>query len=189
MKKVIELNKQQLEYDFKVSQRAKRLRLTVRADASVAVTAPKGVSQQVIERFIKAKAGWIAAKVAQARRWPQRLAPGGDRESYAEHKAQARLVAESRLAYFNKFYSLKFNKISIRNQSSRWGSCSRKGNLNFNYKIALIPERVADYIIVHELCHLKEFNHSPKFWRMVGQTIPDYAKLRIKLKRGDLTVA
>lgn len=98
------------------------------------------------------------------------------------HKESALIMVISRLEYFNKIYNFKFNKISIRNQSSRWGSCSRKGNINFNYRIALLPAELADYIIVHELCHLGEFNHSDKFWKLVEKTMPDWPVLRRRLR-------
>ena len=65
----------------------------------------------------------------------------------------------------------------------------KKGNLNFNYKIALLPPKTADYIIVHELCHLKEFNHSPNFWKLVAETIPDYKIIRLKLKRNPFNLS
>ena len=88
----------------------------------------------------------------------------------------------NRFEYFNKFYSYKWNRIFIKNQKTRWGSCSKRGNLNFNYRIALLPPEAADYIIVHELCHLKEFNHSRNFWKLVEQQIPNYKILHKALK-------
>ena len=105
----------------------------------------------------------------------------GKRKQFLEYKEEARELARRRIEYFNQMYGFKFNTISIRNQKTRWGSCSRKGNLNFNYKIALLPARLSDYIIVHELCHLGEFNHSSKFWNLVAQTIPDYSARRKEL--------
>src|SRR4051812_2511641 len=87
--------------------------------------------------------------------------------SYLEHKPAALDLVNARLAYFNAFYNYKYNKVTIKNQFSRWGSCSRKGNLNFNYRIVLLPPELADYIVVHELCHLGEFNHGQKFWDLV----------------------
>lgn len=101
---------------------------------------------------------------------------------YLKYKQQARIIALDRLLYFNQFYGYKWNRIAIRNQKTRWGSCSKKGNLNFNYKIALLSPKTADYIIVHELCHLGEFNHSQNFWNLVIKTIPDYKSIRAKLK-------
>jgi len=72
--------------------------------------------------------------------------------------------------------------VSIRNQKTRWGSCSRQKNLSFSYRLFLLPPRFCDYVIVHELCHLKEMNHSPKFWALVARTFPDYKKLRREMK-------
>lgn len=102
---------------------------------------------------------------------------------YLKEKQNAFNLAKERLEYFNKFYNYKWNRIIIRNQKTRWGSCSKKGNLNFNYKIALLSSEMADYIIVHELCHLKEFNHSRNFWELVEKTIPNYKKIKQKLKK------
>ncbi len=103
-------------------------------------------------------------------------------KKYLEYKEKAREIATSRLEYFNQHYKLTYGKVSIRNQKNRWGSCSSRGNLNFNYKIALLPPHLADYVIVHELCHRGQFNHSQKFWDLVGETLSNYEKLVIELK-------
>lgn len=109
-------------------------------------------------------------------------------QNYLKYKETARQIVTSRLEYFNVFYGFKYNRIAIRNQKTRWGSCSRKGNLNFNYKIALLPEKARDYIIVHELCHLKEFNHSRNFWNLVAKTVPDYLEIRRNLRKSGYTL-
>ncbi|PIP23438.1 MAG: hypothetical protein COX90_01110 [Candidatus Nealsonbacteria bacterium CG_4_10_14_0_2_um_filter_38_17] len=70
----------------------------------------------------------------------------------------------------------------MKNQKTRWGSCFKKGNPNFNYKIALLSQRLADYIVVHELCHLGELNHSQKSWNLVAKAVPDYPEIRDELK-------
>ena len=101
---------------------------------------------------------------------------------YASLKKDAFRIATEKVNYWNTFYNFKFNNISIKNQKTRWGSCSRNGNLNFNYKIALLPDKLADYLVVHEISHLGQFNHSAKFWALVEQTIPDYKNIRKELK-------
>jgi predicted metal-dependent hydrolase len=97
-------------------------------------------------------------------------------------KSAALELAKNRIEHFNTIYHFSFQRINIRNQKTRWGSCSRRGNLSFTYKIAKLPAELADYLIVHELCHLGEFNHSQAFWKLVAQTVPDYQKLRRELK-------
>ena len=98
-------------------------------------------------------------------------------------REQARYFIENKISYFNKFYNFEINRIAIKNTTTRWGSCSSKGNLNFNYKIIYLNAVFADYLIVHELCHLGELNHSKRFWALVYKTIPDYVKINKKLRR------
>lgn len=105
------------------------------------------------------------------------------RTQYLAHKEAARVLVHARLEHFNAIYKFTYKRVVIKNQKTCWGSCSSKGNLNFNYKIVLLPERLADYIIAHELCHLREFNHSRAFWDLVAQTMPDYARARAELKK------
>ncbi|MDP2586758.1 MAG: M48 family metallopeptidase [Candidatus Komeilibacteria bacterium] len=112
----------------------------------------------------------------------RRVSLRGAKKEYLENKDRALILAQQRLEFFNRSYGFKFNRVSIKNQKTRWGSCSKKGNLNFNYRIALLSQPLADYIIVHELCHLGQLNHSRQFWDLVAQTIPDYSKMRRELK-------
>jgi predicted metal-dependent hydrolase len=122
----------------------------------------------------------VRRKVSRKRRPASRLSAA----KFQEHKEEARALAAARLAHFNQFYRFTYGRVFIKNQKSRWGSCSAQGNLNFNYKIALVEPHLADYIIVHELCHLKQMNHSKAFWELVAQTIPDYAARRAALLHG-----
>lgn len=91
-------------------------------------------------------------------------------------------LIEHRIDVYNRHYRFDFNDIKLKRMKSRWGSCSRKGNLNFNTKLALLPMHLIDYVIVHELCHLREFNHSRSFWALVAQTMPDAKLLRRQLR-------
>ncbi|MEK9157265.1 MAG: M48 family metallopeptidase, partial [Patescibacteria group bacterium] len=91
-------------------------------------------------------------------------------------------IAAERLQHFNQQYGFTIGKVAIKNQTTRWGSCSKKGNLNFNYKVAILPPELQDYLVVHELCHLGEFNHSKAFWQLVAKTIPNHVELRKRLR-------
>ncbi|MEK7582914.1 MAG: M48 family metallopeptidase [Patescibacteria group bacterium] len=91
-------------------------------------------------------------------------------------------VVEHRIDLYNKHYRCDFNDIKIKKMKSRWGSCSKKKNLNFNARLAELPDYLIDYVVVHELCHLKEFNHSRSFWSLVAQTIPDHKNRRRELR-------
>ncbi len=104
-------------------------------------------------------------------------------KEYLELKEKARVLVKERLEYWNKHYKFKYNKVSIRNQRSRWGSCSSKGNLNFNFRIITLPTHLVDYIVVHELCHLGQMNHSQKFWDLVRATLPNYVELMQELRK------
>ncbi|MFT5036973.1 MAG: putative metal-dependent hydrolase [Candidatus Azotimanducaceae bacterium] len=93
---------------------------------------------------------------------------------YVEHKESARAAIAERLEYWNMHYGHTYNRVAIRNQKTCWGSCTEKGNLNFSYKLIFLPPHLMDYIIVHELCHLKELNHGKQFWELVGVALPEY---------------
>ena len=108
------------------------------------------------------------------------------RKLYAANKEAARSIIMERVKHFMEYYGprhdITVGKIAIRNQKSRWGSCSKKGNLNFNYKLVFLAPEVRDYVIVHEICHIKEFNHGKGFWALVGEVVPDHRQLRKRLK-------
>jgi hypothetical protein len=186
MKKSIELHRQNIDYTLKVSKRAKRMRVAIYCDGSCVVTAPKTIHQTIIEKFLIAKSQWVLDKIEYFSKFKGDAWKIGSQQDYLKYKDKALEIAESRIEYFNQFYGYKWNKITIKNQKTRWGSCSRKGNLNFNYKIALLPQKMSDYIIVHELCHLGEFNHSQRFWNLVAKGTPDYLDIRKDLKKHGL---
>lgn len=96
----------------------------------------------------------------------------------------AKRYMPERAAILADRYGFRINKVSIRNQKTRWGSCSARGNLSFNFNLVQYRKEIIDYVIVHELCHLKEMNHSNKFWNLVEKICPDYKALRRELKKG-----
>jgi hypothetical protein len=155
------------------------MRLTVRPGGTVILIAPEAFSARTIETFLAKHANWLDRSVAKMRYL--KPLPGGRREYEARREA-ARAFVHERLAFWNSFYRFRFGRIAIKDTSSLWGSCSRKGNLNFSYKLIYLPRGLADYVIVHELCHLAEHNHSPAFWALVKKTQPNTTRLRKELR-------
>lgn len=156
------------------------MRLAVYPDARVVVTAPHFSGLGTIERFIVKHSDWISRHIARAR---GKAVIRVQRRKIAELKKRALALTSARCAHFATIYGLNYRKITIRAQKSRWGSCSRAGNLSFNYKIGVLPPHVADYIIVHELCHLAEMNHSKNFWDLVAKTVPEHKTTRAELRQ------
>lgn len=184
MKRRITLREKDIEYTLRISNRARHMRLTVYNTGDFVVTIPRSLRHLgFIEKFIVKKSRWVLKQVEKYKNAVPRINLKNSRQEYLENKTRANDLAEERIEYFNKFYNFAFRRISIRNQKTRWGSCSRKGNLNFNYKIANLTPELRDYIIVHELCHLRELNHSPRFWNLVSQTVPNYKERRRDLRK------
>lgn len=179
----IKLQDVNVDYQLKLSSRSRRMRVSVYSGGEVYVTAPQSATSLMIDRFLAQHAKWIFKNIQRFKKFPAvTLVPPANRKDYILHKDAALRLAKDRLQHFNKFYGFSYGKISIKNQKTLWGSCSKSGNLNFTYRIAMLPEKFSDYIIVHELCHRGEFNHSQKFWDLVAQTIPDYKELRKTLR-------
>ncbi len=173
----------------------KTVAIQINPDLSLTVRAPMYASQREIERILKEKEGWIRKHIEQIR----------EREAYSKEMQESQgksanrdyltneeihKLAENaleyipgRVHYFAKQISVTYGKITIRNQRTRWGSCSSKGNLNFNCLLMLTPPDVIDYVVVHELCHRKEMNHSKKFWAEVEKTLPNYKEQVMWLKQ------
>jgi predicted metal-dependent hydrolase len=183
MKKEILLNEKKIVYKIRESGRARCLRITVHPDGELAATLPAGMAVERLENFIRQKAGWILRKIDFVKkRKPAIVLPRSSRREYLRLKERARSLAKRKTEELNKAYNFSYGRISIRNQKTVWGSCSRKGNLNFSYRIVHLPEIYLDYIIVHELCHLKEFNHSKDFWKLVSAAVPNFKQLRKEIR-------
>lgn len=181
----INLKGKEINYEVKKSFRARRLRLSIYCDGTCLVTVPRRMSLEKAKEFIFENAQWVLEKMDIMKKISDHpLFLKSSEAEYLKYRKDALLMAQEKVAYFNRFYKFSYHRISIKQQKTRWGSCSRKGNLNFNYKILLVPEKFANYIIVHELCHLKEFNHSEKFWSLVEKTIPEYRKIVKEMRKG-----
>jgi predicted metal-dependent hydrolase len=163
-------------------RRSRHMRIIIRRDGSVMLTLPFFVPYRIGEVFLKSKEHWISERLAGLSDAPEDLLLRGSVEEYREQTEAARALVERRLAHFQPLYGITWQRVSIRNQKTRWGSCSRSGNLSFNYRLVFLPERLRDYVVVHELCHLIAFDHSLRFWMFVERAFPDYRELRAKLR-------
>lgn len=158
------------------------MRLAIETGGRVTLTVPRRVSFRRAERFLLEKKEWILAAYKRAIAHPPRLLSQGDQSEYAACKEAARQCITERVRHYQALYQVTYKRLAIRNQRSRFGSCSAQGNLNFNYRLLFLPERLRDYVVVHELCHLRELNHSSRFWALVAQTIPDYQTRKRELQ-------
>ncbi|MCD7841562.1 MAG: M48 family metallopeptidase [Lachnospiraceae bacterium] len=169
-----------MEYTLIRSNRKTTI-LQVKSDGEIIVRAPLRRSKREIDAFVRSREGWIAdakEKLADAQKDKRVVTP---QEREWGKKAAAMYIPE-RVAYFADRMGISYGRITIREQKTRWGSCSSAGNLNFNWKLMLVPKELLDYVIVHELAHRREMNHSPQFWAIVEQELPDYRERRQRLK-------
>lgn len=173
---------QDIPYKLNISKRARRMRISVACDSSVVLTVPMGFNLGAAEKFFLEKVSWIKKTLTKFEPFKNRPIIKSGRREYLKYRAQAKALAQAKVRQVNQFYNFQHGRISIKNQKTRWGSCSKKGNLNFNYKIVHLPEPLLDYLVAHELCHLKEFNHSRNFWLLVSKTVPDFRLRRRELK-------
>lgn len=174
------------EYNVEVRRsKRKSAAIKITADMQIVVFVPLYVSDNEIERMVISKSKWIDEHMLKVQSTI-------DERSKLEKITfeQVKELADQAVEYIPKrvkFYAEKenfvYNKITIKNLVSRWGSCSTKGNLNFNCLLMLTPDYVIDYIVVHELCHLREMNHSEKFWAEVEKIMPDYQRAELWLKQ------
>ena len=162
----------------------KSISLEVRPDGSVRVRAPRRMAKRDIDQFVADHADWIRKKQELVRQ-RQGEAPAAEKLSMEEIRSlgnEALQVIPERVKYYAGIMGVTYHNITIRNQTTRWGSCSSKGNLNFNCLLMLMPREILDYVVVHELAHRKEMNHSPAFWDIVESVMPDYRERRDWLK-------
>lgn len=166
-----------------IRSRRKTLALQVK-DLQVIVRAPLFTGRREIEAFVEKNRVWIMKqlkKQEQARKTAESTVPLTEEEKKALIKKAHRIFPE-RCAYYAERIGVDYNRITIRGQKTRWGSCSAKGNLNFNWLLLLAPPEVLDSVVVHELCHRKEMNHSKRFYEEVYRVFPDYDKWNRWLK-------
>lgn len=142
---------------------------------------PYGITKRQVEEFLDEKKDWILQTRQRVEKRKTEQIPISE-EVRREGIERAKRIFPERTAYFAKRMGVDYGRITIREQKTRWGSCSSKGNLNFNWKLVLLAPELLDYVVVHELAHRREMNHSVAFWKVVEAELPDYRERRRRLK-------
>lgn len=160
--------------------------ISVKPGGEIIIRAPRLLPHAAVLSFVYQKTDWIlSAYDNQKDRAPLTVDEPKDNATLAlekRYRDAAREYIPKRVEYYHQFTGGDYEKIAIRDQKTRWGSCSANGTLSFNYRLMLAPPRVLDYVVVHELCHLTHMNHSKEFWDMVASILPDYKEYRKWLK-------
>lgn len=174
-------------YEIIYSNR-KTLAIQITSDGAVKVRAPKRFPVSDIHNFLSDKEDWVLKNLAKMEyRKPIVPAPlsEGERKRYIQI---ARDIFAQKTAYYASIMHTTYGRISIREQKTRWGSCSTDGNLNYNWRLIFAPEEILNYIVVHELAHRKEMNHSPAFYAVVKSILPEYKKYQKWLRENGHTL-
>ena len=173
------------EFEYQVIRSARKtMTLEVRRDGNVIVRAPLRTGLPRIKRFVNQKQEWVLGCLERTKEYREQKPLSADL-SEAKRNVYIRKAKETitkRVSYFARLMGVSYRNITIREQKTRWGSCSSKGNLNFNYRLFYLPEELLDYVVVHELAHRRHMNHSKDFWQEVERYFPDYKTCRKQLK-------
>lgn len=172
-------------YNIKIIKSSRKtISIEIRSDCCVLVRAPQSMTSAQIDAFLKEHDGWIRKHLekAAANRSDEQEAEHLDMDEIRALASKALVVIPEKVRCYAQIMGVTYGRITIRNQKTRWGSCSEKGNLNFNCLLMLMDDAIIDYVVVHELAHRKEMNHSAAFWSIVESVLPDYKDRRKWLK-------
>lgn len=164
--------------------RRRSISVSVMKDNRVLVKAPYGTTEHTVQEFLLSKKGWITKHLEKQNREEEKAESLGllSADEIKQIKKQARRVIPQRVEYWANKIGVTYGRIAIRLQSSRWGSCSVDGNLNFNCLLVLMPPEILDSVVVHELCHRRHMNHSKEFYAEIDRVFPDYKRCNKWLK-------
>lgn len=182
----LKLKQGEREIHLKVIRSARKsIGLEVRGEETVYVRIPAGLPDPELKRFIEEHRQWIFEKTSLVQKRKDNRVETGATPPEALSPEEIRKITEkfsARVQYYSRKMDVTVGRITIRNQKTRWGSCSAKGNLNFNYQLYYLPEELLDYVVVHELAHRRYMNHSEAFWNEVEKYCPAYRQCRERLK-------
>ena len=167
-----------MEYQI-IRRNRKTIAIQIKVDGQIVVRCPIRMQAGEVERFVASKESWIRKHLSRLRNW--NTEPFEERE-IENCRKQAEVLVCERVAHYASEMGVSYGRITIRTQKTRWGSCSSKGNLSFNALLAVVPADVLDYVVVHELCHLRVMNHSEQFWEEVRKILPNYEQSKLWLR-------
>lgn len=172
-----------MDYEIKYSSR-KTAAIQIKPEGIVLVRVPGTYSRQMVQQLVEAHSSWIEKKLSEQKQLEDKRSKSVLTEEERLLGIQkAKEIFPGRAAYYAERMSVDYGKITIKEQKTRWGSCSAAGNLNFNWKLVLAPETVLDYVVVHELAHRRFMNHSKEFYAFIGETLPDYKQSQLWLRK------
>ena len=172
-----------LQFALKKSKKAKNIKIEIKKNGEIFLIVPRFIPNFLAVQFLNTKRNWALKKQKEIleKKEKQKI-PELSQEDFFKYKKEALKKIQKRVEYFAKKGDFAYGKITIKNNKTNWGSCSAKGNLNFNYRLIFLEPKEMDYIIIHELSHLREMNHSKKFWLEVKKLCPEYKEIRKRIK-------
>lgn len=175
--------KNRVIYPEIIYSKRKSIGIQITKEGAVKVKAPYFTSDKWIEKLLLEKRSWIEKTLARLEEEKEHHIREFSLEEIKAYRKKAREQLVKKTAFYSRIMNVTYEKIFIKDQKTCWGSCSRQGNLNFNWRLILMPEEILDYVVVHELAHRKQLNHSPEFWKLVEKVLPDYKLRRQWLKK------
>jgi len=163
---------------FERSKRAKRISVSVKPFQGVRVAVPYASSFKKAEDFVHSKTAWINRHLEKIKRYERKHNYNPD----TINKIKAKTTLIKRLKWLASKYAFSYNRVSIRNQKTRWGSCSSKNNISLNMKLVRLPDELVDYVILHELAHTKVKNHSKAFWAEIDKLVENRKQMASRLR-------
>ena len=180
---VLVIGRRQWPVTYVRHRRARHYILRIADDGGLRVTIPRGGSRAEAERFARSRAGWVDR---EQYRWS--VARGNSAISWdASLRPQAERELPARLMELAAEHGHRVSGVTVRDQRSRWGSCSRSGRISLNWRLVQVPPSVRDYVLLHELTHLSVSNHSPRFWRTIEAVCPWHREARAWLRARHIT--
>ncbi len=169
---------------FERSKRAKHINISVKPFKGVRVSVPDGLSFEKAEEFVHVKTGWIQRRLVRMKQYEEESRLASD-TSVTIDKSKAKQKLTRKLKHLALKHGFTYDKVFIRNQKARWGSCSHKNNISLNIKIIRLPEELMDYVILHELTHIQFKNHSKDFWAELNRLVGNGKGMATKLREYD----